>query len=243
MNKLKLVAGVILIFLVGALTGALGTGIYFKNRMERFSAGGPPPRLRKVLVMKRLSKELDLTEQQRHAFEKIVEESEVKILALRRQYLPEIKAIMDRSFELMKDKLNSKQQKRLEELKERLENRHAKALINSVLTKKRPGQIILDLKERLNLTEEQATKVRPIVEMNIKRLREIVEEYRGQDRPKLPSLRREIREIQRSTEKGLADILTEEQMETYRKRQEEERFERRSERGRRKFDRETFRER
>jgi hypothetical protein len=237
MNRFKLLAGVILVFLVGTLAGSLGAGVYFKHRMERFAAGGPPRHLRKVLLMKRLSNELDLTKEQRIEIEKIIKESANKIFAVRRKYLPDIKEITDQSFALMKEKLNADQKERLEELHEKLKDRHAKTFIQSIQIEETPEQVLSKMKDRLNLTEEQATKVRPIIEGRIERLRKIVEEYREQDRPEIFSLRREMRELQESTVKPLASILTEEQLEDYRRMQEEERFERRREMGRRKLGR------
>lgn len=231
----KLTVGVILVFLVGALAGSLGTGLYLKHRMEHFAAGRPPHHIRKDLLMKRLSHELNLTEEQRTEIEKIVTESETEISAIRRKYLPEIKEITDQSFALMKEQLNPDQREKLEELHEQLKDRHAKAFIQSIETEETPEQVLSEMKERLNLSEEQATKVRPIIEGKIERLHNIVEKYRGQDRPKIPSLKGEIRKLRTSTEKCLANILTEEQLEEYRKMQEEERFERRRKSGRPKF--------
>ena len=42
MNRFKLITGVILVFLVGLLTGAVIAGFYFKERISVFAAGGPP---------------------------------------------------------------------------------------------------------------------------------------------------------------------------------------------------------
>jgi hypothetical protein len=227
MNKTKLSIGVVLVFLAGVFAGSLGMGIYLKHQLKGFEPGGhpPPPHERHDFIMKRLSNELDLTEAQRIEIEKIVEDSEAKIFAIRRQYLPEIKKIVDQSFSLMKDKLDPKQQEKLKELHERLKNRHARALIHSIPINKTPEQILFKIKEQLELTYEQETKLRPIIETMVEERRKIVDKYRKQDHPAFFSLEREMHALQESIEKRFAEILTEKQMEKYRRIQEKERFE------------------
>ena len=237
MNRLKLAAGVILIFLVGVLAGTLGTGEYLKGRMDRFGPGGPPPHLRKAMVVKRMASELDLTEAQRAEIEKIVEETETRVMDIRRQYLPEIKQALDQGFELMKAKLDGKQKKKLEGLKGRIENRHARAFINSITPGKRPEQTVSTLRKRLNLTQDQAAMVLPIIEEEFKRLTKIIEIYRGKDHPKVFSMRREVGALRMSTEKRLKGVLTQGQLEEYRRMQKRERIERRLETGRRRLER------
>ena len=134
----------------------------------------------------------------------------------------------------MKDKLNPEQQKKLEELKKKIETRHARAFINSVLARKKPGQILLILKDRLSLTDEQLAKVRPIIEENFERLDKIVMKYREKDHPEIFSLRSEVRKLRKTTEKDLATILTTEQLEEYQKILKEEWLERRREMRKRK---------
>lgn len=235
MNKIKLFIGVVLVLLVGALLGSLGTGIYLKHRMIRFEPGGSPPHMRKAFIVKRLSGELDLTEAQRIEIEKIVGQSEAKILAVRRQYLPEIKKIVDQSFVLMKDKLDANQQEKLKELHDRLKKRHAKAFIHSIPTDKPPGRILYKMKERLKLTNKQEARLRPIIESMVEERRKIVEKYREHDQPAFFSLKHEMDELQESMEKRLAEVFTEKQMEEYRKIQDEERFEMHREKEKRRF--------
>ena len=122
MNKLKLVIGVTLVFLFGALAGSLGMGLYLRQEMERFEGGkhGGPERV--ALIVKRFTHDLDLTRAQQAEIRKIVEESEEKITAIRKQYWPEIKGIIDQSFALMREKLSPEQQKKLDALHEKLEH-------------------------------------------------------------------------------------------------------------------------
>jgi len=118
MNTLKVWAGIVLVFLLGVLAGSLATGIYFKHRIERFSKGERPPI--KVVLMKKLSQELDLTESQRVEIEGILDQLEATLLDLRRKHRPEVEKLFERSFGLIGEKLNSEQKKEFVEIREEL---------------------------------------------------------------------------------------------------------------------------
>jgi hypothetical protein len=232
MNKLKLIVGIILVLLVGALAGSLVTGIYFKHRIEQFASSGGSHHRRKA-VMKRLTNRLDLTEEQRIEIEKIVKESQSRIYAIRRKYLPEIREISDESFALIKENLNPEQKEKLAKLHKKLKDRHAKAFIQSIQTEESPEQVLSKMKEQLNLNEKQVRTAQPVIEESIKDRRAIIQRYKEKDRPDFHSLRREIRERQGSLEKRLSQILTAKQMQKYRDIQKEERRKARSEKRRR----------
>ena len=88
---------------------------------------------------------------------------------------------------------------------------------------KAPDQIILEMKERLNLTEEQAVQFHPIMEESIEKRHALVQNYRGKGLRGMRSLRNEMQELREKTEKQLETILTETQMEEFRKMQDEQR--------------------
>ena len=74
------------------------------------------------------------------------------------------------------------------------------------------------MKERLHLTEEQETKMRPIIEESVQTRREILKSD-PQDRS---AIKRELQELQWKTDMRLGVILTEEQMKEYEKLREEQ---------------------
>jgi len=88
---------------------------------------------------------------------------------------------------------------------------------------KNADQILSDMKSRLNLTDEQEAKIRPIIEEQIKKRNALIEKYQGQGRQGRESLRSEMQALGKSTEDQLQPILTKEQMGNYQKMQEEER--------------------
>ena len=120
MNTWKLVLGVALVFIVGALVGSLGTRFYLKHHYRSFML---EPRERTTFIMKRLSKELDLSQSQKIAVEKIVAQTEEKLRAHFLQMRPEIEAIVDDGFTQIRKELDDNQKKQLDALKEKFEKR------------------------------------------------------------------------------------------------------------------------
>jgi len=86
-----------------------------------------------------------------------------------------------------------------------------------------PEARIAELKERLNLTDEQVTAVRPIIEEHVAQGKDIFKKYQGQGKEGFQAMQGEIKELQASTQSQLSAILTEEQMAEYGKMREEER--------------------
>ena len=120
MKRWKLVSGLLLVFVLGILAGAFGTRIYLK---DRFAHLRKDPKAKQAFIMRKLSKELELTQDQKIKVEKIVEQ----VGAKRREFFlknrPEIKKIMDEGFLQIKKELNNDQQKKLDVLREEFEKR------------------------------------------------------------------------------------------------------------------------
>ena len=232
MKKLKLGVGILLVFILGALTGSLGTKIYFKHRIGQLVKTGAPPIMTHFL-MRKLSHELDLTETQQREIEKIVDQSALELQDFRRKCQPELEKIIDRSFGLIKEKLDDEQKKRLEELHEKLINLRAHRhrgpppFFLPRPNEKTPEQIFATLKKRLHLTEEQEDEVRSIIEKQGEKHSQIIQKYQDQGREGRYLLRRDLQALQEATDKKLETVLTEKQIEKYRKIQEEWRQERR----------------
>ena len=116
----KLISGLLLVFVLGILAGSLGTGFYLKHRLAPLIK---EPRARKTFIMKRLSKELNLTSDQKKKIDPIVEQ----MIEKRREYYlknrPEIKTIMDQGFALIREELNEDQKKKLDVLREKFHRR------------------------------------------------------------------------------------------------------------------------
>jgi hypothetical protein len=83
-------------------------------------------------------------------------------------------------------------------------------------------QILLDMEIDLNLSNEQVEKVRPIIEGQVKRRRELIQKFQGQGQAGVGSLQVELKELRISTAKELQYFLTNEQMVKYGNMQQEE---------------------
>ncbi len=84
-----------------------------------------------------------------------------------------------------------------------------------------PDLIMDRLQVRLNLTDEQVEKIRPIIEDRIDKRLELIEMRNDQDRAEMQSLRNEMQELKNESQRLIESILTEDQIVEYRKMQEE----------------------
>ena len=112
MNRLKLVIGVLLVFAVGLLFGAICTGFYYNNRIQMFAGGGPPTDVRVRMFLEDLSRDLELNDAQRIEIEKILTDAQDQISDLRRKTFPQIEEINDKSLDLIREKLNNEQKEK-----------------------------------------------------------------------------------------------------------------------------------
>jgi hypothetical protein len=213
MNKIKLTMGIILLLLLGAIAGSVGTGIYIRHRIEHISPVNPP---KAHFLLRKLTRELDLTETQQVEVGKILEESHTELTALRRKFLPEIKEITDQSFASIKKKLNKEQKQKLDKLHGKLKRWRKRGHFPPPPLKESPEQIFSDINKRLKLSEKQKEEIRPIIVKSIEEQRELIEKYRGQFRLERNALTNEIKKHQESMENQLNTILTEEQMKAFR---------------------------
>ena len=220
MNRIKLAVGIILLLLLGAVAGSVGTGIYIRHRIEHIAPGKPP----KVhFLLRKLSRELDLTEAQQVEIGKILDESHTEITALRRKFFPEIKEITDQSFALIKEKLNEEQKQKLDKLHGKLKRWRKRGHFPPPPIKKSPEQVLSDINKRLKLSEKQKVEVHPIIVKGIEEQRRIIEKRETQRRQEMDLLRDEMKKHQESMKTRLDKILTKEQMRAYRKLQKRQR--------------------
>ena len=115
MKRLKLVIGIALLFILGVLVGSIGTKFYLERQYPRLR----DPKARKAFFMERLSKELNLTQDQKIKIGEIVEQIEIK----RREYSLQRRAEIDRLIDGMKKDLDDDQQKKLDAMREHYRKR------------------------------------------------------------------------------------------------------------------------
>ena len=222
MDKLKVAIIILLVFAVGALAGSLGNQLYFKHRFERFAKGGPPPLMH--ILMRKIVQDLDLTGAQKTDIEKIVRQSEEKILSFREKYRPEFEKIMDDTITQIKEKLTDEQKKKLDKLHEELKMRGRmgpRGMHHQAMMGGEPDQLFATMKERLNLTKEQEEKIRPIMDASMEKKRTILKKHGEQERENIRILENDMQALDKDRGKQLDSVLTETQLKEYQKIQEE----------------------
>jgi hypothetical protein len=93
MSKTKAIVGVCLIFLLGGVTGGIATHLVYSQRMESFIKGGTEPR--EQLIVARLTRKLSLDNSQQEQVRLIVHENRDAIRRVKKQYQPEIEAVLE----------------------------------------------------------------------------------------------------------------------------------------------------
>ena len=119
MKRWKLIAGIILVFVLGVLSGTLGTGFYVKQKMKPIRQD---PKAKRTVIIEKLTNRLDLKENQIPKIEKILDEIDQR----RREYHQEIRKMRTESISQMKKELTPEQQKKLDQLHQEWEKRRNK---------------------------------------------------------------------------------------------------------------------
>jgi hypothetical protein len=104
--------------------GAFGSWIVAEQRVIESVAQDRPPFQR--AVMRKLTRELGLDEDQRQRVGRIVCQAHEEMRALHERTRPESAQILRRSFDAMRAELSPDQQKRLEEIQKKLEERRGR---------------------------------------------------------------------------------------------------------------------
>jgi hypothetical protein len=121
MSRVKLWAGLIVLFAAGVLTGIVGTCFYHDS--ERMHRGDRSPAAQHERIMKRLTQELSLTAQQQTEIDPIVTRAHVAILELRFSHQADIEQILARGMAELKTKLSPAQQAELDKMYAGLQQR------------------------------------------------------------------------------------------------------------------------
>ena len=118
MLKVKTIAGILAVFLLGVIIGILGTGIFIRHSFRHF--GEDEHSFRKVF-MQRLTRELKLTEAQKPEVEKIVGDTAAEMRKLFQNSLTEFAQLMQRRNAKLKEILTPAQQQKLDEIQEQMQ--------------------------------------------------------------------------------------------------------------------------
>lgn len=92
MKSIKPVVGIILVFMLGAASGALVTYLVSQARIEAILSGGP--RAREDVLLDRLTRQLDLDRQQREQVKAIIHETHEDMRQIRQKWRPQMEALL-----------------------------------------------------------------------------------------------------------------------------------------------------
>jgi hypothetical protein len=92
MKSIKPVVGIILVFMLGAASGALVTYLVSQARIEAILSGGR--RAREDILLKRLIRQLDLDSQQREQVKAIIRETHEDMRQIRQKWHPQMEAML-----------------------------------------------------------------------------------------------------------------------------------------------------
>lgn len=120
MQKWKIIAGLLLVFVLGALTGALSTGMVLKRQHPFFRSA---PEGRKAFIMKRLSRKLDLSEDQKVRIEAIIDRVQSETFKQMREGRRFMREHLEKGFAEIRKELTPDQQRRFDEMKAERERR------------------------------------------------------------------------------------------------------------------------
>jgi hypothetical protein len=115
MNRWKLVLGVALIFIFGALVGSISTGYYIKKFHSRIANF----KYEKVSILEKISKELDLSAEQKIQIGKILDRLEEK----RREHINGIASETRLAFTQIMKELQPDQQRKFGRMREEFRQR------------------------------------------------------------------------------------------------------------------------
>jgi Spy/CpxP family protein refolding chaperone len=114
MRKWKAIAGILLVFLLGSLSGVFATYAVYHQRMEGVMRG-EPGRAREFIVH-RLSRDLNLDPAQSEQLRTIVRETHAQLRELRKRIRPETEEIMARSQDRVRAVLRPDQREKYEKI-------------------------------------------------------------------------------------------------------------------------------
>jgi hypothetical protein len=92
MKSIKPVVGIVLVFMLGAASGALVTYLVSQARIEAIISGGP--RAREDVLLNRLTRQLDLDSQQREQVKAIIHETHEDMRQIRQKWHPQVEALL-----------------------------------------------------------------------------------------------------------------------------------------------------
>lgn len=223
MNKLKLVIGVALVFAVGLLAGTICAGFYYNDLIKVFEAGGPPVDVRVRMLLDDFSRDLELTDTQKTEIGKILRDAQDKIFEIRRKTFPQIEEFNEKSLALIKEQLNDKQKEKFNTFDNKIKRFHDRFAVKLDFPGRPFPSYINEIKDRLSLKPEQVFEIEKIIEDIFQKREKIMDKNRKEQPPDFSKIRQEMTKLDNQEQERIERLLTEKQLEAFRKYTEERR--------------------
>jgi hypothetical protein len=114
MKNWKAIAAVLLVFILGAFCGGVVTHMVHRSRMEAFVGGGPVAR--EELLVKRLTRQLDLDTRQLELIKPIVHETHANISRVHQLSRPQVEVLLEESQRQISAVLRPEQREKFEKI-------------------------------------------------------------------------------------------------------------------------------
>jgi len=114
MKNFKAIAGILLVFLLGAAGGALVSHAICQARLERFISGGH--KMREDVIVERLTKKLDLDGSQQEQVRAIMHETHDSIRQVRSRIHPQIEGLLTTGQDRIKAVLRPDQREKFDKI-------------------------------------------------------------------------------------------------------------------------------
>lgn len=124
MARWKIWIALLVLFASGVLIGSVGTRMYVRHKLSRIFARERPA-VRNLFV-RRLTRELDLSKEQREEIRDIASRAAEAFQKLYAQHRSEVEDLLDQSASEMKKHLSPAQREQFDELRKRMKARHEK---------------------------------------------------------------------------------------------------------------------
>jgi len=197
--------GIVLVFLLGGITGSLGTSIYMGQKFRTMMQGPPDVLIPKFI--RKLERELDLSLQQQAQIRKISADLRKELHEFMEKNRPQAEEILDRHISSIKSVLQPDQQAKMEQIREKMKQRWNRPAHGHGRNRRmrKPEPILSDLRQQLSLSPEQMQQMELLIRENMRKQKEMCGNA-GSD------LLPEEWKSDPETEKQLEKILTPEQM-------------------------------
>jgi Spy/CpxP family protein refolding chaperone len=120
-TKIKLIAGLVALFLIGGFVGLLGDRVYMERKLQKLTKYTPEQR--KAYILKKYTKELHLTEPQQGEIRRIIDEKVDEIAKSTQRHAEEIAKIRHYHDERIRALLNPEQRQLFDDMKQRIRAR------------------------------------------------------------------------------------------------------------------------